>query len=105
VKPLLAGFVNCDGSLTPALLKAGQEALATYARVEGFALGPVFLAGGAQSVASVLTALTETVRREGAAAVAVPTAADLGRTPRQQQAMREQIRRTVGVPVHIVRPS
>jgi hypothetical protein len=102
MKPLLLGFQSVLDSSTPAVLNAGLHTMAVFVQREGYAMGQVFLVAGTTCVLTVVNALSEAVKRDGVAAVAVPTAADLGRTRQEQHVMRELIQRVAGVPLRIV---
>jgi hypothetical protein len=105
VKPLMLGYQSAHGSAPDSVLRAGREKLVTFAMEEGFALGPVLVEGGRISVPSAVDALKDLARRENAAVVAVPTGADLGFRPDEQEVMRRCIEHVVGVPVRVLTSS
>jgi hypothetical protein len=62
----------------------GVRLLKHFALREGFALGPVFVERPTDRPGSTLAAVIAAARRSSAIAVAVPTADDLGLTPRMR---------------------
>lgn len=104
VRPLLLGYQSARAATTPAALRAGRSALASYAQREGYTLGQIFLEADTREPLSALHALIEAAVREEAAAVAVPTAADLGRIPRIQHLVKQQMERAAEVRVLIITP-
>jgi hypothetical protein len=104
VKPILFGYQTVRVSTPAEEVAKGREELVAFALREGFALGEVFVERDINRPSSALTALIFAARRAEVAAVAVPTANDLGRLPRVRWLMRYRLEREAGVQVLVVRP-
>jgi hypothetical protein len=102
MKPVMFGYQRVRASGSAQELARGREALVAFAFREGFALGEVFVEQDLDRPCSALAAMIASARRSGVVAVAVPTAADLGRLPRVQWLMRNRLEREAGVRVLVV---
>ncbi len=96
VSPLLLGYQNAS---TRETLLAGERAVVSFAQAQGYTPGPMYVERGRYSA---LVALLEAAKGQNAAAVAVPTAADLGRSPHLQELLREKITQAAGVMVFVI---
>jgi hypothetical protein len=105
VKPILFGYQTVRLSTPVEEVAQGREALAAFALREGFALAEVFVERDVDRPCSALSALISAARRAQVEAVAVPTAADLGKLPRVRWLMRYRLEREAGVRVLVVQSS
>ena len=81
----------------------GERTLREYAWREGFSLGTVFVERNAARPLSALSSLIVAANRDDVRVVAVPTATDLGSSPRLRLLMTELLQREADVRVLIVR--
>jgi hypothetical protein len=99
---LLFGYQRMHVATSEADVQSGHRALETFAEREGLRLLHVYVDANANHPYERLFRLMRAVRETGAAAVAVPTAGDLGGTAFVRSVTRSMIQREIGVPVLVV---
>ena len=97
--PLMLGYQVAS---TSAAVRAGDRDFVTFAGKSGYTAGALYVESGSRRGTSALAALVQEARRQDVAAIAVPTAADLGRTAALQQLMRDRIAGDASVTVYIM---
>jgi hypothetical protein len=99
---LVLGYQRVHLGASESDVHAGREALETFAEREGLRLLHVYVDANANHPYERLFRMLRAVRETGAAAVAVPTAGDLGGSAFVRSVTRSMIQREVGVPVLVV---
>jgi hypothetical protein len=101
-RPVVFGYQRAHLGASDEQVQAGQRALETFAEREGLRLLHVYVDANANHPYERLFRMLRAVRETGAAAVAVPTAGDLGGTAFVRSVTRSMIQREIGVPVLVV---